>query len=157
AVLTFNAGEVACKMLIRSFPATFLKDKMLSDIQATMLDVCGMPTSANKQVFIAHGHNKTNRQELKEFLAGLDLKPIILDEQDDRGLTIIEKFEYYAATCSFAFVLMTPDDETVGRYQTESRRARQNVIMELGYFMAYLGRERVVILHKGELEIPSDI
>ena len=29
--------------------------------------------------------------------------------------------------------------------------------MELGWFMARLGRERIVILYKGELEIPSDI
>jgi len=36
-------------------------------------------------------------------------------------------------------------------------RARQNVIMELGWFMARLGRKRVVILHQGEVEIPSDI
>ena len=33
----------------------------------------------------------------------------------------------------------------------------QNVIMELGWFMAYLGRERVAILYQGEPEIPSDI
>ena len=36
-------------------------------------------------------------------------------------------------------------------------RARQNVIMELGWFMARLGRDRVVILYSGDLEIPSDI
>jgi hypothetical protein len=36
-------------------------------------------------------------------------------------------------------------------------RARQNVILELGWFMAKLGRRRVAILYKGELEIPSDI
>jgi predicted nucleotide-binding protein len=28
--------------------------------------------------------------------------------------------------------------------------------MELGWFMAQLGRKRVVILHQGEMEIPSD-
>jgi predicted nucleotide-binding protein len=35
-------------------------------------------------------------------------------------------------------------------------RARQNVILELGYFMGKLGRERVVALLKGDLEHPSD-
>jgi predicted nucleotide-binding protein len=29
--------------------------------------------------------------------------------------------------------------------------------MELGWFMAKLGRERMLILHQGQLEIPSDI
>ena len=36
-------------------------------------------------------------------------------------------------------------------------RARQNVIPELGYFLAKLGRERVCALKKGDVETPSDI
>ena len=36
-------------------------------------------------------------------------------------------------------------------------RARQNVILELGYFMGKLGREHVCCLYKGEIELPSDI
>ena|SRR6185503_21021459 len=91
--------------------------------------------------------------ELKDFLISLGLQPIILDEQDHMGKTIIEAFEYYATVCSFAFVLMTPDDLAEGT----RRRARQNVIMELGWFIAYLGRERVAILYQGDPEIPSDI
>jgi predicted nucleotide-binding protein len=39
----------------------------------------------------------------------------------------------------------------------EKWRARQNVILELGWFMAKLGRHRVVILYKGSTEIPSDL
>jgi predicted nucleotide-binding protein len=55
-------------------------------------------------------------------------------------------------------VLLTPDDE--GRQagsNTELRpRARQNVILELGYFVGLLKRERVCALYKGDLELPSD-
>jgi len=36
-------------------------------------------------------------------------------------------------------------------------RARQNVILELGYFVGKIGRNRVCCLHKGDLELPSDI
>ena len=35
-------------------------------------------------------------------------------------------------------------------------RARQNVWLELGYFIGKLGRERVVALKKGALEVPTD-
>ena len=35
-------------------------------------------------------------------------------------------------------------------------RARQNVIFELGYFISKIGRENVVVLHKGNVEILSD-
>lgn len=62
---------------------------------------------------------------------------------------------------TLAFVLLTPDD--VGAPTTarddEKRRARQNVILELGYFLGMFGRSagRVFLLHKGPLELPSDL
>jgi predicted nucleotide-binding protein len=36
-------------------------------------------------------------------------------------------------------------------------RARQNVILELGYFIGRLGRSHVCALKAGDLELPSDI
>jgi len=130
----------------------------LCDVESITLDVSGVPSPTNSAVFIVHGHGETATLQLKKLLSDLGLNPIVLKDQDDHGMTIIEKFEYYALTCSFAFVLMTPDDQTVGLSGTKSLwRARQNVIMELGWFMAHLGRNRVVILYYGKLEIPSDI
>lgn len=35
-------------------------------------------------------------------------------------------------------------------------RARQNVLVELGYMAAKIGRNRVCVLRKGNVEIPSD-
>ena len=90
-------------------------------------------------------------------LERLGLQAIILHEQPNRGRTIIEKFEDYAKV-SFAVVLLTPDD--VGAAVEDAAhlqpRARQNVILELGYFAGRLGRDRVCALHKGGVEIPSD-
>jgi hypothetical protein len=56
-------------------------------------------------------------------------------------------------------VLLSPDD--VGYRDADGpdaarARARQNVIMELGYFAGKLGRQRVVALHRGDIELPSD-
>ena len=36
-------------------------------------------------------------------------------------------------------------------------RARQNVVMEFGYFWGLLGRDRVCCLYKGDVELPSDM
>ncbi len=36
-------------------------------------------------------------------------------------------------------------------------RARQNVVLELGMCLVKLGRERLATLHKGDVELPSDI
>jgi predicted nucleotide-binding protein len=53
---------------------------------------------------------------------------------------------------------MTPDD--VGASVNEQNkllgRARQNVILELGYFTGRLGRRKVCALFKPGIEIPSD-
>jgi predicted nucleotide-binding protein len=110
---------------------------------------------ANKNVFMVHGHDETTKYQLSDFLRQLGLNPVILHEQNNLGKTIIEKLEHYAGQANFAMVLMTPDDESAdGKWRT-----RQNVIMELGWFMAKLGRSRTMILHKGQsdIEIPSDI
>jgi predicted nucleotide-binding protein len=58
----------------------------------------------------------------------------------------------------FAVVLLTPDD-LAGAAATPSQtsRARQNVIFELGYFVGKLGRGRACLLRRGEVEIPSDL
>lgn len=112
--------------------------------------------------FIVHGHNETTKLSLKNYLQNtLNFpEPIILHEQPNQGRTIIEKFEYYAGKSSLVFVLLTPDD--IGGEATTpndlKRRARQNVIFELGYFLGMLGRTgRVLLLHQGPIELPSDL
>lgn len=54
-------------------------------------------------------------------------------------------------------VLLTPDDEghAVG-HSSLKKRARQNVVFELGYFTGRLGRGRVCAVFKEGVEIPSD-
>ena len=50
-----------------------------------------------------------------------------------------------------------PDDEGRVNGGTLKPRARQNVLLELGYFIGLLGRERVCALKRGNIELPSDI
>jgi predicted nucleotide-binding protein len=111
----------------------------------------------NKDIFIVHGHDDMARISLAYYLRTLELKPIILHEQANRGKTIIEKFEHHANLAGFAFVLLTPDDIGGGSMESLKPRARQNVILELGFFMGVLGRERVCCIHSRDVEIPSDI
>ena len=39
----------------------------------------------------------------------------------------------------------------------QSMRARQNVWLEVGWIWGRLGRNKVMVLCKGEIEIPSDL
>ena len=111
------------------------------------------------KVFIVHGHDGDTKLQVAEFVERVTGKrPVILHEQADSGRTIIEKFEEHASEAGFAIILLTADDE--GRVKGAAHlnpRARQNVVLEFGYFMAKLGRGRVVALHEAGVELPSDV
>jgi predicted nucleotide-binding protein len=111
----------------------------------------------------------------------LGFNPIVLHEQASGGLTIAEKLEKYAGKIGYAFIILTPDDigapvgeleqafsniektfDTIQAIQRElsrtfKRRARQNVVLEFGYLMGRLSREKICCLYKGDIELPSDM
>ena len=112
------------------------------------------------KIFIVHGHDEEMKQAVARTVENIDLKPIILHEQPNKGRTIIEKFEDYSDV-NFAIVLLSPDDIAYPKDKTpedKEFRARQNVIFELGFFVGKLGREHVFILYREEhnFEFPSD-
>ena len=111
------------------------------------------------KIFIVHGHNEAAKHKIARFITDLDLSATILDEQPSRGQTIIDKFEEHADEAGFAIVLLTADDVggPKGEKDELKPRARQNVILELGYFLCGLGRDRVRILYEEDVELPSDI
>lgn len=116
------------------------------------------PARATNKVFVVHGHDVATLETVARFLERLDLSPVILHEKADRGRTVIEKFEAHSDV-RYAVVILTPDD--VGAKATERTDlklgARQNVILELGYFLGTLGRTHVVGLRAEDVEIPSDL
>ena len=122
------------------------------------------------KVFVVYGHDRVARNELELELRRMELDPIILDQLSPSGDTLIEKLEKYLGPDSevrlgpdndigFACVLLTPDDQGYRRDEPDqvNYRARQNVILELGMVLARLGRPRVAVLVKGDVEWPSDI
>jgi predicted nucleotide-binding protein len=123
----------------------------------------GATSVVSRKVFVVHGHDDVMKLDVARTIETLGLEAIILHEQDDLGLTVIEKFEQNALNCDFAVVLLSPDDMGYSKDTSpvEAKfRARQNVILELGYFVGRLGRSKVLPLVKnastGSLEIPSD-
>lgn len=108
------------------------------------------------RVFVVHGQNETARTAIVSFLESLGLIGIVLHEQPNMGRHLLTKFIQEADLVTFAVVLMTNDDVGSMKGGNLAPRARQNVILELGYFLAHLGQERVCALITPGLETPSD-
>jgi predicted nucleotide-binding protein len=137
--------------------------RSLADLLSIGSGASGMAESADTprgdKVFLVHGHDERVLQECARFLEKLDQQVVILREQANQGRTIIEKFEQQAKDAGFAVVLLTGDDRGGTKVASADQlcsRARQNVIFELGYFTARLGRNRVCALYEPGVELPSD-
>lgn len=118
----------------------------------------------SKRIFVVHGHDNEMKLDVARTIEKLGLEAVILHEQDDEGKTVIEKFETNSIDCNFAVILLSPDDYAYKRTEDApdgKYRARQNVILELGYFVGKISRKNVMSLVKndstGDLEIPSDL
>ncbi len=131
--------------------------EMLVNTSRAEIAPAGVPQLSTSKVFLVHGHDNSAKEATARFLEKLGLDVVILHEQANEGRTVIEKFEFHS-NVGFAVVLLTPDDVgAVASSQQELKgRARQNVILELGFFTGSLGRRRVCGLFRPGLEIPSD-
>ncbi|MBS1164593.1 MAG: hypothetical protein H6R00_618 [Proteobacteria bacterium] len=129
--------------------------QLLTSTSAIMPTSVGPKTSASRKVFVVHGHDKATLETVARFLERIRFEAIILHEQANQGRTIIEKIEAHGDV-GFAVVLLTPDDVGAMVGGEQKPRARQNVILELGYFIAKLGRQKVCVLKRDAIELPSD-
>jgi predicted nucleotide-binding protein len=111
---------------------------------------------ASDEIFIVHGRDSPAKIEVARLIQKAGLTDVILHEQPNQGRTIIEKFEAHGGAAGFAVIVATADD--VGGLDPDhlQPRARQNVIGEMFWFAGRLGRNRVCVLVKGKIEMPSD-
>lgn len=113
---------------------------------------------ATSKIFIVHGHGNEIKQIVARTLTQLKLEPIILHEKADQGRTIIEKFEENSSEVNFAIILLTADDIGKGEKEIDyKKRARQNVVFEMGYFIGKLGRKKVFLLLENGVDKPGDL
>ena len=144
-------GLLACKAIFE----IYLED--MEDAKDTNTQGKTIKSEVLSKIFIVHGHDGELKESVARIIEKQKIEAIILSEQANRGRTVIEKFENYSDVGG-AICLFTADD--LGRAKNESTdntRARQNVVLETGYFMGKLGRDHVVILADDGIEMPSDL
>ena len=155
--LTNSIRKITSSVVIpfsRDF-AIYVEERYIEENPPTPTAV-QVSTTNYRRIFIVHGHDEGPRETVARFISNLGLEPVILHEQANRGMTTVEKLEANRDV-GYVVVLLTPDDLGRGKLEEEDKpRARQNVILELGYFLGFLGRERVTAIRKGQVEIPSD-
>jgi predicted nucleotide-binding protein len=152
-----NDGKAQAVSLLREAVA-WLTDEMQAAGATARSPVSQETAAPSRKVFVVHGHDGAAKHEVARFVGTLGLEAIVLHEQANEGRTIIEKIEAYGDEVGFAIILLTPDDEGAKRGDAPRPRPRQNVVMELGYFIGKLGRKSVCALKAGdEMDLPSDI
>jgi predicted nucleotide-binding protein len=137
--------------------------------QAPAPETAGKPPDS---VFIVHGHDEASRKKVEDYLISLSIKPVVLKNIGGPSQSLFQKFLKFSHDARFAIVLLTGDDLGASRLQYEKKsvgtkalqfRARQNVILELGFFYGYLGWENVFVLYVEppkvfpNFERPSDL
>ena len=153
-----SEGLESSKSQLEGMKSLFLEEIENQPEDVFVAEVVSTVT-ASTDVFIVHGHDDNLKNQVARLIEGLGLRAIILHEQPNGGKTVIEKFEEHSAKAGFAIALLTPDDigSVASKPESQSTRARQNVILEQGYFFGKLGRARVCALYIEGVELPSDL
>ena len=126
----------------------------------------------HRSVFVVHGHSDKALGELERFLTSVGVQPIVLSRRGESAQSLFQKFMAVASKARFAVVLLSSDDFGASRRQYDAEgvgeralqfRARQNVVLELGFFYGRLGWENVFVVYEHpdqvfpNFERPSDL
>jgi hypothetical protein len=116
---------------------------------------------AKPSIFLAHDGDQQKVQAVARFLEVVaDADIVILDERASSGATYIEHLEHHGRRATHAVILLSAqglrDPETTDKFSLLAD-ARQNVALELGYFVGVLGRNRVVVLADDGIDLPSEM
>ncbi|MEK6406464.1 MAG: TIR domain-containing protein [Acidobacteriota bacterium] len=135
--------------------------------------------NAYPRVLIIHGRGDTGEDLRKRVaagsldkdsaLAGLAL-PVIMNLRGKGALTVPDVFETLGSSVSAAIAIVTADDiggfarsDTPGRAEYSARelklkpRARENIWVEVGWFWGRLGRSKVFLWLKEDVQLPTDL
>ncbi len=98
--------------------------------------------TVSKKIFIGHGRSNIWK-DLKDFLeTRLQLEWDEFNRDPSAGKSIKERLEEMLKQASFAFIVMTAEDE----HSDGTIHARENVIHEAGLFQGYLGFGKAILL-----------
>lgn len=132
-------------------------------------------TPPSNSIFVVHGHDEEMLENVIHELNNLNVDAVVMQRVRTADDHLFAKFKAIADDADHAIVLISGDDvgaayrefeHPVGGNARLEFRARQNVILELGYFYGKLGEENVFVFQKpppqsqlvvSKFEEPSDL
>jgi len=103
-----------------------------------------------------HGHDTAAVDELARFLKKAGMNPLTLQEQANGGRTGIDALDD-ARKFDFAVVVVTPQEEGGPKGGPYQPRASQSILAEMFCLAGMLGRNKMCVVKKGDVEIPEGI
>ena len=102
------------------------------------------------RIFVVPGTDQLINHDILEFLNSLTAKVVIKDDDRKRGESLLDQLNRCAANDFVVFILgadfyFYPRTQDA---QTARLMAAQEIIFQLGYLVAKLGRERMVVLYQ---------
>jgi predicted nucleotide-binding protein len=175
---SIDRAALGISQWIRSSPRKTVGDLFANAFSADLVEEvnrAGEETTdeAKHSVFVVHGHDDSARGEVSKYLREIGVKPIVLSEIEEPEDSLLRRFLRIAEQAAFAVVVFSPDDigaslvhfdAPKGGDKALRYRARQNVVLELGFFLGKLKDfNKVFVLRSNprepwpEFEMPSDL
>ncbi|MFA7704164.1 TIR domain-containing protein [Mycoplasmopsis synoviae] len=140
-----------------------LEEKISSDISFLDLKEPDLKEKDVLNIYIIHGNRKELHLELSDILwtlkeeENIQFKHTKTMDQQVNGTSILEAVLSDMKKCDCVFAILANEDVCILNNQTQSKRARQNVFIEIGMWIGLKGSNSLYMLRQKETEIPSDL
>ena len=111
--------------------------------------------SRPRKVFIAHGKNKTELEQLKQLLKVVNITPVVAKDEPHAGMTISRKIPALMKECVAGIFIFTADEKVTDGEDKDVWRPSQNVIFELGLSIGLYGG-KIIICKEESLKMASN-
>lgn len=131
-----------------------------SDISIKEAHLSHTPNTENTKVALIYGHDKVARNGIELICRRLKFETFILSNVGVNSETIYRQIVQAIKTANFVIAILTHDDFAYAgkdENKTLRPRARQNVILELGVALGSMDLQRIMIITRNGIEIPSDL